>query len=234
MCRSVDTRWFSRHLPPPAGSSTVASATDGSPLAILEPHMQTASLYRLVGVAGVLTGNFTVFNVARRVGLIPTNTATHAVSTLATALALFALTGLYLWQRERTGTFGLVAFVVNFLGLAGVFDIEFSTHAIFPYLDPKTRDAVLAGETKGYFLVVAILFLVGVSLFGIASWRARAFPAAAIVLYVLGLVPAALRTSIPAHVYEAGLLVGAAAVVWMSSTVLRPAPAPVREMQPTP
>jgi hypothetical protein len=183
--------------------------------------MPTPNLYRVAGTTGVVAGVLIAFNVARRAGIVPTTTATHAISTLATALALPTLTALYLHQRKQVGTFGLIAFAVNFLGLAGVFAIEFATHAIFPYLTEPVRTALLDSGAKGYFLAVAALLLVGAVLFGVASWRARAYPAWAITLYVVGLIPAALRTAVPAAVYEAGLLLAAAGTVWLSTSLWR-------------
>ena len=104
---------------------------------------------------------------ARRGGLLPENALTHAIAPPASALALFALTALYLRQRDRAGTLGLVGFAVNLVGLAGLFAVEFTTHAVFPYLDETTRTDLLAGPTR--LLPNAI----PASLHGRGSWWSR-------------------------------------------------------------
>jgi hypothetical protein len=134
--------------------------------------VQSRTLYRLAGWAGLVGAALLFIAVARRGGLIPENAFTHAIAPPASALTLFTLTALYLYQRERAGALGLIGYAINLCGLAGLFAIEFATHAIFPYLSTETRDDLLDGPTRGYFLAVATLFLAGVIMFGIASLRA--------------------------------------------------------------
>jgi hypothetical protein len=183
--------------------------------------VKPATLYRLAGWAGLIGAALLLVAVARRGGLIAENTLTHAIAPPASALTLFTLTGLYVYQRDRLGRLGLVGYVVNLLGLAGLFAIEFATHAIFPYLTASTREDLLAGPTRSYFLTVAVLFGTGVILFSIASLRARVLPGAAVVLYLAGFVPASLRGSVPEAVYLGGLTVGAVAVGWLALTLVR-------------
>jgi hypothetical protein len=186
--------------------------------------MQSRTLYRLAGWAGLAGGALLLVATARRAGLLPENAFTHAIAPPASALELFTLTALYLRQRTRTGWLGLVGYALNLLGLAGLFAVEFLTHAVFPYLDQATRAAVLAGPTRGYLLTVALLFLAGVLLFGLASLRARVFPVPAVALYVAGFGPAALRGIVPEAVYLAGLSAGALGVLWLSLSLIRTDP----------
>lgn len=179
--------------------------------------MPAAILFRLAGLAGVLGGALIVLAAARRGGVVPENALTHALAPPGSALSLFALTGIYLWQRGSAGVLGLVGYVVNLLGLVGLFGIEFVTHAVYPYQDRVE----IAGPTRAYFLAVAFTFLVGVVLFGLASWRAKVLPRGAVTLYLLGFVPAALRTAVPEAVYLGGLVVGVAGVAWLSVLMLR-------------
>jgi hypothetical protein len=183
--------------------------------------MKSWTLYRLAGWAGLIGGLLLLVAAARRGGLLPENGFTHAIAPPASALELFTLTALYLRQRTRTGPLGLVGYVINLLGLAGLFAVEFLTHAVFPYLDPATRDALLAGPTRGYLLTVAVLFLTGVLLFGLASLRARILPVPAVALYVLGFAPAALRGIVPEAVYLTGLCVGGLGILWLSLVLVR-------------
>ena len=163
---------------------------------------------------------------ARRAGQVPENAVTHALAPPATAMLLLTLTALYLCQRRAAGRLGLAGFVLNHLGLSGLFAIEFLTHAVLQYLDPADREAVLSGPGRPYFLVVALIFMIGVVLFGVASWRAGVLPRGALVLYVAGLCAAALRTAVPEWAYLSGLVAGSAGVLWLSVTLLRDATRP--------
>ncbi|MBG0560455.1 hypothetical protein [Actinoplanes aureus] len=183
--------------------------------------MSDRTLYRLAGLAGVLGGVLILVAVARRAGVIPENGFTHALAPPASALLLLTLTALYLVQRRAAGRLGLAGFVLHHLGLSGLFAIEFLTHAVLQYQDAVTREQVLTGPGRAYFLVVALTFLVGVLLFGVASWRAGVLPRIALALYVPGLCLAALRTSVPEAAYLGGLAVGAVGVVWLSTALFQ-------------
>jgi len=181
--------------------------------------MSERTLYRLAAWAGFVGAALTLLAAARRGGLLPDNPLTHALAPPASALLLFTLTALYLRQRRETGRLGLVGYVLNHLGLTGLFAIEFLTHAVLQCEDAATREQILTGPGRPYFLVVALIFLIGVLLFGAASWRAAIFPRPAVALYVLGLTAAALRTSVPEPIYLAGLAIGSVAVFWLSLTL---------------
>jgi hypothetical protein len=197
--------------------------------ASLERRSRTVSdrlLYRLAALAGLAGGVLVLVAVARRAGLIPENAFTHALAPPASAMLLLTLTALYLCQRREAGRLGLAGFVLNHLGLSGLFAIEFVTHAVLQFQDAATREAVLTGPGRPYFLVVAFTFLIGVVLFGVASWRAGVLPRAALALYVPGLSAASLRAAVPEAVYLGGLVAGAAGVLWLSVTLLRDATRP--------
>jgi hypothetical protein len=178
--------------------------------------MPPTTLYRLAGQAGVATGVLLLFNDARRVGLVPENALTHQVAPIPAFLAPFALIGLYLWQRERSGALGLCGFALNLAGLVGVAAIEFTLHYVFPLLDKETVDRLVNGRTGTGFLVVSIVFLSGTVLFGLAMWRADRFPRWAVIFYVVGFVPTALRSVLPAPVVSVGFVIGSAAIIWLS------------------
>lgn len=183
--------------------------------------MPPTTLYRLAGQAGVLTGVLLLFNDARRVGLVPENAFTHGIAPIAAFLAAFALTGLYLRQRERTGALGLWGYALNVVGLTGLAAIEFTLHYVFPFLDKATVDKLVDGRTGTGFLIISVIFIVGVILFGVATWRAGRFPAWAAALYVVGFVPTALRAVLPEAVVSAAFVVGSAAVIWLSAILWR-------------
>jgi hypothetical protein len=60
-----------------------------------------ATLYRLAGLAGMLSGLVLAVNIARRGGVIPANLLTRGIAPISSVLGLFALTGLYVRQRQK-------------------------------------------------------------------------------------------------------------------------------------
>lgn len=178
--------------------------------------MSPTTLYRLAGIAGLLTGVLLLLNDARRVGAVPENAVTHSIAPIPAALALFALTGLYLWQREPSGALGLWGYALNLTGLAGALAIEFVGHYVFRFLDTATVDRLVAGGTGTGFLAVSVVYLAGIVLFGLASWRAGRYPRWAVALYVVGFVPTALRAVLPAPVVSVGFVLGSVAVLGLS------------------
>jgi hypothetical protein len=127
------------------------------------------TLYRLAGLAGMLSGLLLLFNTARRGGVVPANALTHGIAPLSSVLGLFALTGLYLWQRQQSGPLGLVGDALNLAGLAGT-----------------------------TLLLTAVL-------------------------YVVGLVPVALRGVLPEPAVAVGLILAAAGTAWLSAALWRTA-----------
>src|SRR5262249_26050604 len=103
------------------------------------------------------------------------------------------LVGLYARQAEKAGVFGLVAFLVVFLGTALVYPIIWMETFVFPLIAqgaPQALDhpaqypsysALLAVEIIG-----ALLLLVGWLLFGVGSLRARILPRWAAMLVLAG------------------------------------------------
>src|SRR5262245_54820825 len=142
--------------------------------------MPPNTLYRLSGQVGVVAAIVLLFNDARRVGLVPENAFTHQVAPIAALLSPLALTGIYLWQRDRAGAVGLAGFALTVLGLVGSAAIEFTLHYVFPLLPKETVDSLVDGRTGRGFLFISVLFLAGTILFGLAMWRADRFPKGAI------------------------------------------------------
>ncbi len=178
-------------------------------------------LYRLAGQTGIVTGILLLFNTARRAGVVPENAFTHQLAPIAAFLAPLVITGLYLWQRERSGTLGFVGYVLNFLGLAGALAIEFTLHYVFPLLPEDTVTSLVDGRTGMGFLLISVVYLAGIVLFGLAMWRADLLPRVAVALYVVGFVPTALRPLLPSAVVTAGFVLGSLAVIWLSVALVQ-------------
>ena len=56
---------------------------------------------------------------------------------LALLVGLFAITGVYLWQREAAGTFGVIAYVLVFVGLALMMCIDYLGAFVMPGLNEE-------------------------------------------------------------------------------------------------
>jgi hypothetical protein len=178
-------------------------------------------LFRLAGLSGVLRGLILVFNAARRDGLLPDNVVTHGVAPLSSILGLFALTGLYLWQRRESGSLELVGYSLNSVGLAGIVGTESMLNYVFSSPDGSTIAVLLTGPTRAMFFVISMLFLAGVLLFGTASWRARQLPTTVLLLYVVGCVPIALRGLVPEITVPTGQTLAAIGIIWLSLALYR-------------
>ncbi len=177
-------------------------------------------LYRLTAWAAILSGLLIISKKLIVELLLPLNPITNAVGSFGLFLGLFTLTGLYVYQRQASGTVGLIGYLVNWFGLAFVSGVDFARLYILPYLSQNEIQTLLAGPTKLVFVSCALFFLVGVLLFGAASLRARVFPRLAIVLYMLGFTLYSLSFFLPVLVVRIAEVGGALGVIWWGYALL--------------
>jgi hypothetical protein len=107
--------------------------------------MNTSQFVRWSGVAAIVTG---IFGIVAALGVGASAPWVYVVSNIAT---LIALIGIYLFQKDTAGVFGLVAFLVAFAGallLTFAYNLELST----------------------------MIYALGLILIAIAALRAGAFP----------------------------------------------------------
>ncbi|TQS46723.1 hypothetical protein [Cryptosporangium phraense] len=192
--------------------------------------MTDSALFRLAGLAGLLTGVLLLFNDLRREDLVPENALTESIAPIPALLALFTLTGLYLYRRRRV--LALVGYALNFAGIAGLLVLEFLAHFVFAGLTTAEREDLVAGRTSVAFLVIAGVFAAGVVLFAVTSWAV--YPRWAVVLYAVGFLLAAGRGAVPDPVVSLGFLLGSVGVLglswvlWTGGPVDRPVGATLR------
>jgi hypothetical protein len=140
--------------------------------------------------------------------------AAYAVSF---ALLMIALAALYWRQARETGAFGAIAFCVAATGTVALGgDMWFEAFAV-PWVAgvaPEVIEADRSGSLMmAAWLVSVLLFALGWTLFGLASWRARILPRAlSIALAVGGLI--GFQAAMPPWGVALGLAV-AAVGVWM-------------------
>lgn len=157
-----------------------------------------------------------LINAAKRAELILTSTFTQLVAPLAQILALAFVAALYLAVGRRTGTFGLIAFLVNAFALSALVGVEFVINLVFADLPMSTVDALRGGSLGIALTAVSIVFLLGTLAFVTAMIRSREVPVAPLVLYAIGAVPIALRAFVPEVVLDLGLLTLAVGLGWLA------------------
>jgi len=185
--------------------------------------MTTPALLRLTALAGIASAVGLVFNFLRRAEVVPDVAATQALAPLSATFGLIAVTGLFLWHRRevRVGTAGTAGYATNLLGLTGILGIEYIANVIFPRLDDSVVDELIAGPAGTVFMVISIVFLLGVLTFTGVLLRGGLVPKAAAVLYGAGFTAIALRTLFPEGVVAAGGFAAAAGLAVMSLTLYR-------------
>ena len=86
--------------------------------------IRSGALYRLAAVSGGACAIVLLINAAKRAAIIPTSDTTQLVAPLAEVFALGLVIALFLGFGRRTGVVGAVAFVANFIALAGLVGVE--------------------------------------------------------------------------------------------------------------
>jgi len=178
-------------------------------------HLAPATLYRIAAVAGLGSALVLLVNAAKRAEVIPTSALTQLVAPLAQILALAFVTGLYFAFGRRTGSFGLVAYLLNGFALAALVGVEFVINLVFSELPDSTIDALLAGSLGIALTAVSILFLLGTLAFVAAMLRTHELPTTPLVLYAAGAVPISLRAFVPEAILDLGILTLAAGIAWL-------------------
>lgn len=123
-----------------------------------------------------------------------TGTTTEAISGVlflaGKVLVVVALVGLYLYQTEAAGRFGVVAFLAALIGTTLMVGSDWSEVFIAPILMQEVP--ALVDEPPGLlmagFLLNYGLETVGWLLFGVATFRARVFPRPAAAMLTAGVL----------------------------------------------
>ena len=179
-------------------------------------HPVPATLYRIAAAAGCGSAAVLLINAAKRAEVIPTSAFTQLIAPVAQILALAFVTGLYFAFGRRTGTFGLVAYLLNAFALSALVGVEFVINLVFRELPADTVVALRAGSLGIALTAASILFLIGTLAFVTTMLRTREVPTAPLVLYAVGAVPVSLRAFVPEAVLDLGLAVLAVGIAWLA------------------
>ena len=170
--------------------------------------MTPSTLIRLAGLSAVLAGlGFIVVGMFHPLNVPSAVTTTtwvnvHIVATLMCFFGLFGMAGLYAKQVERSGWLGLGGFVLFSLWLALSMPFSFVEAFILPHLateSPAFVEGLLGmftGVTSNVNLgilptlwnISGPLLILGLLLFGIATFRAHVLPRWAGALFAFGAV----------------------------------------------
>ena len=160
--------------------------------------MEARDLYRWSGFVGIVIG---VLNII--VELLPEPIG-QPLDLLGNTMGLWVLAALYLRQREASGVFGFMAYVIQSLGMALMVGFLFTEAFVLSGFDAAQRAAVLAGPTGLATVIALAIVTVGAVLFGIATVRAGIFPKWAALLLMIGFVMAPIGVFAPPIVRTAG------------------------------
>lgn len=179
-------------------------------------HPVPATLYRIGAAAGCGSAVVLLINAAKRAEVIPISAFTQLIAPVAEILALALVTALYFAFGRRTGTFGLVAYLLNAFALSALVGVEFVINLVFRELPADTIAALRAGSLGIALTAASILFLLGTLAFVATMLRTREVPVAPLVLYAVGAVTVSLRAFVPEAVLDLGLAVLAVGTAWLA------------------
>ncbi len=109
---------------------------------------------------------------------------------LGLVLVLCGLVALYVHQAEAAGVFGLIAFLLAFVGTAVTVGFFWDNVFLVPSLATEAPRFLDAEEVSGPadlgFFLGSILCFGGLALFGLSALRAGVYPRLASILFIVG------------------------------------------------
>jgi hypothetical protein len=152
--------------------------------------------------------------------------ATSFVLGLSPAFAIPLLVALHLRQNQAAGTFGVVAYTLNAIGLGLFGGAAFTLNMALFYLDDAVVKDLLRGPTMFALLGSALVFALGSVLFGIAMLRARVHPRVPAIAYLVAFPVLAIAARLPdTPLTSAVHLVAGASLIWLAASATNTIPA---------
>ena len=181
--------------------------------------MSTTSLYRLSALAGMLSGLCII--IGKLLIPLPNRQIGEVFDFFSPFFALLFAVGLYLRQRRESGVFGVVAFIVLFMGLATVVSLDYFGAFIAPYLSEGIVDQILEGPTGVVAIISGLVFLIGEILIGISVIRANVFSKLASILFMIGMFLVPLGDVFPESAVVIGSIIAGIGLIWWSTELFR-------------
>ncbi len=183
--------------------------------------MSPTALFRWSGLAALVSGLLILVQRAVLDALWSGNVVAAVPGSLAAGVGVLGLMGLYLRQRQASGVLGVVGFAVNCLGLVLVASVDFSRHYVLRFLSTDVLRELLAGPTRFAFLASGLVFLAGVVLFSLATFRAGVFSRFATALYLAGFGVFSVSRFLPDFVAPVAQVAGAIGIAWLGAALLQ-------------
>src|SRR5215208_1460585 len=178
--------------------------------------MSTAKLIRWSGLISILAGVlYALGALLHPVGedlaayTSPKWVPAHQVYWVSAMHMLFSLVGLYARQVEKTGWLGLVGFVLAFIGTVlvdSIFVMASTVIHLVAVQAPTLFDQAAAPPTFGVLMVV-LGFILGYTLFGIATMRAGVLPRGSGLLLIIGSAMFMISEALPLNASLSHLIV---------------------------
>jgi hypothetical protein len=133
----------------------------------------------------------------------------HLMPNVGAMLTLFGLVGLLARQLDRAGLFGVVAFVVAFLGTASFLMGTMIELFMIPFMgiqNPAFEEGPPPPGVGEAFMVIGLLLAIGHLLLGVATYHARVLPRSVGALMIVGSVSMLSLEKIGALVLESDAL----------------------------
>lgn len=173
--------------------------------------MAVETLYRLGGVAGIIAG-VSIFVGTLLNDLVKKNGAFF--NFLGALIGLFGITGLYLWQRAESGTFGLVGYAAMFIGLALIACIDFAGALITPSISEDEQTRLGTSAAMRNIMIASLIFLLGELFFGVSLLSAGVFPQIPTVMFMIGFLATFVRPVYPIITFI-GLAISSSGLIWL-------------------
>ena len=212
----------------------------------------TPTLIRAAGLSAVVAG--TIFAVIQPIHppdvLASVNTSAFIIitsfKTVMSIFGLFGIAGLYARQVEKTGWLGLAGYLLLTIFYAVQMCFSFAEPLILPLLTtvaPTFVESVLGmasgaggpmnlGALAVVYQLVSVLYLLGLLLFGIATFRARILPRWAAVLLASSGPLAVIMSQLPHQFARFAAVPMGIALVWLGFALFNERRAPASEAVP--
>ncbi|MGL5908606.1 MAG: hypothetical protein ACRCZP_01310 [Phycicoccus sp.] len=164
--------------------------------------MNDRTVQRFSALSGILSG-LLIAVPGILDGWLGESAATSLLLSLAPALAVPLVVGLYVRQAGSAGSFGVLAYAVNLIGTGLFAGVAFSLDAILFFLDAATVAELRSGISGTALSVGGIVFVVGAVLFGASMVRARVHHRVAAWGYTVAVPGLALTSRLPESIVTA-------------------------------
>ncbi len=177
--------------------------------------MATGTLYSLSAIAGVIAGVCIILGALFSTLVKSSSPVGAFFNFLGALIGLFGITGIYIWQSSQADVFGLIAYVLVFVGLALIACIDYSGAFIGASLSMEDMARLDQGTALQIKSISGLIFLVSEILFGISVILAGVYSVIAAVLFMIGFLATPLRQAYPIVTFI-GLTASGIGIIWWS------------------